>query len=69
MRRLEYVGPGVPAHERADMLLCNEDGTVHVRYVGTRPFRRVQRYDEWWLCAGRDRATGELIYLRETVAP
>lgn len=65
MRRLEYVGPGAPAHERADMVLCNEDGTVHVRYILSRPFNRVQRYGEWWRLAGRDRETRELIYLRE----
>lgn len=67
-RQLLYVlGSTGPEEGPALMLLCNDDGTEVARYRHFRSFRRIQRYDEWWRLAGRDRETGELIYLRDQV--
>jgi hypothetical protein len=53
------------AYQRARLVLMETTGEIVVNYESFRSFRRIQRDGEWWRLAGADRATGEMVYLRE----
>lgn len=62
MRHLEYAEPNLSG---ARMILMESDGTEVARYQCERSFRRIERYGRWFRINGRDRETGETIYLPE----
>lgn len=48
------------------LVLCENDGTVVVDYGSAeRSWHRIERGGRWFRLNGRDRETGELIYLPE----
>lgn len=66
-RHLAYTH-GAPEGRAVMILLDDTTGATVHRYACEQAFNRIERHGEWWRLQGRDRATGELIYTRETVA-
>lgn len=64
-RHLEIATPSLSP---ARMILMESDGTLVKTFNQCeRSFRRIQHHDRWFRLNGRDRDTGELVYLPEVV--
>lgn len=69
MRHLEFAEPDFAA---AHLVLLENDGTQVIRYFAPRSFKRIQHRQpgeegdgRMFRLNGRDRETGELVYLPE----
>jgi hypothetical protein len=62
MRHLEWVEPDF---QPARLVLLESDSTEVISYLAPRSFKRIERHGRMFRLNGRDRETGELIYLPE----
>lgn len=63
---VRHLAIAFPDTQPARLVLMHDTGEELATLQCERSFRRIQRHGVWFRLAGRDRATGEMVYLPET---